>query len=199
MNKVLGEFGNTLIEEAVFSFIDVETTGLSPSFGDRICEIAILKRRGKKIIDSFHTLVNPERQISQGAQAVNNITDEMVKNAPCFRDIAQNVINFIEDSIIVAHNAPFDLLMIKKEGIVPKNFICTLRLARYLAIAKRYYHFPSNSLENLARCFGIRALNLHRSMADAEVTKKIFDIFVDDFSKKGVETIEQLFIKREKL
>ncbi|OGL40128.1 MAG: hypothetical protein A2042_02745 [Candidatus Schekmanbacteria bacterium GWA2_38_11] len=81
MNKVLGEFGNTLIEEAVFSFIDVETTGLSPSFGDRICEIAILKRRGKKIIDSFHTLVNPERQISQGAQAVNNITDEMVKNA----------------------------------------------------------------------------------------------------------------------
>ncbi|OGL40127.1 MAG: hypothetical protein A2042_02740 [Candidatus Schekmanbacteria bacterium GWA2_38_11] len=77
---------------------------------------------------------------------------------------------------------------------IPENLVIDT-----LAIAKRYYHFPSNSLENLARCFGIRALNLHRSMADAEVTKKIFDIFVDDFSKKGVETIEQLFIKREKL
>ena len=192
INKFLEKYGKKRIDEAIFSFIDFETTGLSPSSGDRICEIAILKSKGGEIIDSFHTLINPGRQISAGAQAVNNITDEMVENAPCFREIAQDVLTFIEDSIIVAHNASFDMKFLLCElgalGIsIPDNSVMDT-----LVIARRHYNFPSNSLGNLAEYYGIQTSNLHRSMADVEVTKQLFDIFLDHFSVKGIETIEQL-------
>lgn len=73
------------IEDTTLGFLDVETTGLSSSYGDKICEIGFLKCRGDKVIDSFETLINPKRPISPGASAINGITDDMVVDAPFTR------------------------------------------------------------------------------------------------------------------
>ncbi|MEK7657362.1 MAG: 3'-5' exonuclease, partial [Elusimicrobiota bacterium] len=66
------------ISETSFAFLDTETTGLSPARGDRVCEIAVLKTRGGAVIESFQSLINPQRPIDLGAQAIHGISDAMV-------------------------------------------------------------------------------------------------------------------------
>jgi len=74
--------------------LDIETTGLLPETGERICEIALLKIQKGKIIDEFVSLLNPEKPISLGASTVSGITDEMVKDSPTFKEIAENILIF---------------------------------------------------------------------------------------------------------
>src|SRR5689334_18316458 len=100
---------DTPISDLTFVFLDTETTGLSPEFGDRICEIALLKTKNGEILDSYQSLVNPGRLISPGASAVNGITDEMVQGKPYFKDIIEDFLKVVTDSVLVIHNAPFDL------------------------------------------------------------------------------------------
>ena len=92
-----------------FAFLDVETTGLSPWFGDRICEIAVLRCDGEKIIETFDTLLNPGRPISPGAARVNGLKDTDLIDAPQFGDIAEQVMLLVRNAVIVCHNVPFDL------------------------------------------------------------------------------------------
>ena len=110
-------------------FFDTETTGNTEK--DFLCQIAY------KISDeSFTSLYKPPIKIPPEASAVHHITNKMVEGKPAFKE--SNDLPKIkklfeaEDVVVVAHNAPFDLLMIKKENIEPKKFICTLRVARQL-------------------------------------------------------------------
>lgn len=112
----------TLLDEVLFTFIDIETTGFSPKYGDKICEIALLKVRRDQVYDSYQTLVNPGRKISAGAMAVNGITNEMVKNAPFFCEIADKVIRIIGDSVGIAHNARFDLSFLQVHSFSKQGF-----------------------------------------------------------------------------
>ena len=93
----------------VLSFLDVETTGLSAACNDRICEIAVLRRRENGRMTNWQSLINPQRPISLEAKRVNNISNEMVKDAPTFDKVADKVLEMVKDAIIVCHNVPFDL------------------------------------------------------------------------------------------
>src|SRR5262245_52270452 len=97
------------LSEVIFCFLDVETTGLDPYLGDRICEIAVLKTQGEQTLDVFHSLINPGRPISPGAYAVNHISADMVKDAPYFSELAQPFLDFIKETVLVGHNARFDM------------------------------------------------------------------------------------------
>ena len=101
--------------EVWFSFLDVETTGLDPAGGDKVCEIAIVKTLNGEIVDQFVTLVNPGMAIPPRAVSIHGITDSMVRKAPFFRHIAGEVLDFLKDSVIVAHNAAFDLGFLEAE------------------------------------------------------------------------------------
>src|SRR5512140_480434 len=90
-----------------FVFLDVETTGLSPRGGDRVIEIALARLCNGATEDTFASLVYPERHISLGASAVNGIYDRDVRDAPIFAEIADNLIDFVGEGVIVCHNAPF--------------------------------------------------------------------------------------------
>src|SRR5512135_3086934 len=92
-----------------FTYLDVETTGLSAWYGDRICEIALLRCEGDNVIDTFQSLINPERPISPGAARVNGLRDADLADAPRFAHIAEQVLALVEDAVIVCHNVPFDL------------------------------------------------------------------------------------------
>jgi DNA polymerase III epsilon subunit-like protein len=92
-----------------FVVVDVETTGLSPAYGDRVCEVGIVRARDDEILDTYQTLVNPQRPISPGASRVNGLRDEDVCEAPIFAEIAGEVLRRIDGAVLVCHNAPFDL------------------------------------------------------------------------------------------
>lgn len=110
-------------------FFDTETTGNTEK--DFLCQIAY-----KTNDENFTGLYKPPVKIPPEASAVHHISNKMIEDKPSFTESTdfKKIKNLFEDknSIVVAHNAPFDLMIIKKEGIVPTDFICTLRLARYL-------------------------------------------------------------------
>jgi len=113
----------------MFIFLDTETTGNGLS--DRICQIAFKTGGG----DAVDELFNPGMPITIDAMTVHHITNEMVRDKPPFRDSDtwRKLQDLIKSAgyVLVAHNAPFDVNMLKKEGIEPKSVICTLKLARY--------------------------------------------------------------------
>ncbi len=172
--------------EVPFAFLDVETTGLDPSQGDRVCEIAVLKTVNGSVVGEFTTLVNPGRSIPQSAVSVHGITDMMVRRSPFFRDIAKDLLTAIKDSVIVAHNARFDLGFLHVElgnlriSLPQNNVIDTL------GIARRYYTFPSNSLGQIAKYIGLPAESGHRALADVMTTRDVFQYFLTDLGRRGI-------------
>ncbi|TDI89821.1 MAG: WYL domain-containing protein [Candidatus Dadabacteria bacterium] len=172
--------------EVYFAFLDVETTGLDPVSGDKICEIAVIKTIDGQVADEFVTIVNPGRNISERAISIHGITQVMVNRAPLFRDIAKDLLDFLNDTVIVAHNAKFDLEFLRSElknlnQSLPENEVIDT-----LGIARRYYSFPSNSLGEIARYIGLPIDEEHRALADVTTTKDIFEYFLKDLERRGI-------------
>ena len=172
--------------EVPFAFLDVETTGLDPSQGDRVCEIAVLKTVNGSVVGEFATLVNPGRSIPQSAVSVHGITDIMVRRSPFFRDIAKDLLAAIKDSVIVAHNAKFDLGFLNVELGNLRIALPETNVIDTLGIARRYYTFPSNSLGQIAKYIGLPAESGHRALADVMTTRDVFQYFLADLGRRGI-------------
>jgi DNA polymerase III subunit epsilon len=172
-----------------FAFLDVETTGLSPWFGDRICEIAVVRCQGDALLDTFATLVNPERPLSPGAARVNGLTELDLADAPLFAEIAAQVRLWLDDAILVCHNAYFDLGFVSREfnhlgqGFPPVQVIDTLLLAR------EYFDFDSNSLQAIADHLMIDRSGAHRALADALTTRDVLEHFLAKLKRLPLEEI----------
>ncbi len=154
-----------------FAVVDVETTGTSPSAGDRITEIAIAQVRGGQVVDVYAQLVNPQRPIPPYITQLTRISWDMVRDQPTFRDIAPTVVDRLAGHVFTAHNAAFDWRFVSEaldRGIGhalagPK--LCTVRLARALLpdLARK-------SLDHVTRYFGIDIAARHRAEGDAVAT-----------------------------
>lgn len=158
----------------MYAIVDIETTGGYAS-NHRITEIAVYYHDGLQITNSFHTLVNPGRNIPYYITGLTGITSEMVLGAPTFKDIADDLHKKLEGKVFVAHNAHFDYSFLKKEfeqaGIQwQSRKLCTVRLSRKIIPGLRSY-----SLGSLAESLGIQITNRHRAGGDASATAKIFD------------------------
>jgi DNA polymerase III subunit epsilon len=184
--------GGVYLKDLTYAVVDVETTGLSARLGDRICEVAVVVVERGKVIDRLQTLVNPQRPISRGASLVNGITDGMVRRAPTFDGVAPRLVKALSGTVLVAHNASFDLSFISTElrasGFTPPSnpVIDTLGLAR------RCYTFRSNRLGDVARSLGIETRGLHRALADATLTWHVLERFMSDLRIDGVTTLDAL-------
>ncbi len=163
--------------QRIYAVVDVETTGLSPRFGDRVCEVGIVLARGGKIVDTYATLVNPLRPISPGASAVNGISDDMVADAPLFSEIAGEVQKRLEGNILICHNAPFDLGFLQMEFSRCGKAWKADGVLDTLAIARRFGNFPSNSLGRIAQVLGLDASAAHRALGDALTTYQLWQFF----------------------
>lgn len=165
--------------------VDVETTGLSPFHGDRICEIGLVRVKNREIHKTYEQLINPERPISPGAAQVNGITEAMLYSAPNFYNVAHEILSQLTDIVVVCHNAPFDIGFIKNEfnllGIdwAPSGVIDTLQIAR------NQFRFQSNSLASIATFLRIQTPNAHRALADALTTHKILLHFLGKDESSG--------------
>ena len=157
-----------------FAIIDIETTG-GLSKRDRITEIGIVIHDGKQVVESYETLVNPERSIPSNITRITGITDDMVADAPKFYQIAKKIVELTEDTIFVAHNVRFDYSFIKQEFenlgyTFSKKQLCTVRLTK-----KVFPGIKSYSLGSLINHFNIEVHSRHRALEDARATAIIFD------------------------
>lgn len=172
-------------------FLDIETTGLDPEKGTKIIEIAMLKTKNG-LDQKYESFVNPGCSIPEDCSKVNFIYDDMVKESPSFKDIAKDIISFIEDEIVVCHNASFDLLFVSKElsqeGIISKKFfyLDTLQLAR------QYFNFESNKLASIANAIGVEVALSHRAMADVFTMKAVAKYLFANMYRKGIDIIQPL-------
>lgn len=161
--------------------VDVETTGGGAGRGDRVTEIAAIRVLGTgEVLEEFATLVNPERPIPPFIARLTNITDDMVRDAPLFAEIAGEVRRLLAGRIFVAHNAAFDWGFVGYELVratgsgVEGRRLCTVRLARRLVP-----EVPSRSLTALSEYFGIDNEARHRALGDARATVEVFRRLLD--------------------
>lgn len=171
------------LHQAPLVFLDVETTGLRPELGDRLIEIAVLKTRGLEEVDRYTSLINPQRPLDPGAMAVNGITPAMVAHAPIFARIIPCLQPFLTDTVIVAHNAPFDLGFLQSEyALIGQEFKIGPVLDTVM-LARRQYRFNSNSLGNIARTLHVATPNAHRALGDTLTTLAVFRHFCHDLTR----------------
>lgn len=182
------------IEEAVFTFIDVETTGLSPRAA-RVCEVAAVSFLGQDRVGTLAELVNPGSPIPAEVSRIHGITDEMVKDSPSFGAVAPRLLALLENSVVVAHNAPFDVEFLREEfGRVGLRFP-RLYCVDTLEIARKGWKFQSNRLGKIAAELNIANENWHRALNDVETTRRIFEYFMITFKAGGVLTVSDLMNK----
>lgn len=179
----------TRILEGPYIAIDVETTGGGPAWGHRICEIALLKFLRGDVIDSLVSLVNPLRPISPGASAINGITDVMVAGAPLFSDLFPRILEFIENDVLVFHNAAFDLSFLRAEAQIAGGYWPDNPVVDTLRLARRTGRFQAHSLSVLCGELGIIAA-FHRAEADAYAAGKLLRHLVPQavFPQKSTAT-----------
>lgn len=173
---------NELKDPLEYAIIDIETTGLSPN-SEKITEIAIIIHDGKKVLNEFSTLINPERKIPYRITQITGINNKMVEDAPKFYEIAKQIVELTENKIIVGHNVRFDYGFIRNEfkslGYeYKKPTLDTIKLARKLIPGK-----PSYGLGKLCQTLGIENPDRHRALGDASATKTLFELLLSIDSK----------------
>lgn len=182
------------IEDAVFTFVDVETTGLSPRTA-RVCELAAISFRGLERVGTMAELINPGVPIPPEVSRIHGITDAMVKDSPRFDRVVLKLIDMLESSVIVAHNAEFDMGFLKAECERSWAKIPERPVLDTLALARRNWKFKSNRLGNIAAELNISCEGWHRALTDVEMTRKIFEHFIGAFRAEGAVTVADLISK----
>lgn len=181
------------IDQTCFAVFDVETTGLQPAYGHRICEIACLRLHGGVEVGRFESLVDPGRDISPGAYRINHITPQMLAGAPVFGTVAWPVLDLMEGAVLVAHNAPFDLGFLASELDLAGLPAPGGPVVDTLALSRRIYSFPRNSLSAVADSLGVEAGPSHRAMGDVLTTCQVLERQLWDLEKRyGVTTLGEL-------
>lgn len=158
---------------AVFTAFDTETTGLKPE-EEKVLEIGAISFDKFGIRARYNVLINPQKKILPEVTRINGIDDEMVSDMPIFKEHAPNFLDFIKDSVLIAHNTPFDISFINKEleqaGLSPleNKTADTLVLSRQLLPDLGKYN-----LQFLAKYFEINVVNAHRAEDDARVCMEV--------------------------
>ena len=183
----LDGFENREIATTDFVVFDLETTGAKAP-PCRITEIGAYRVRDGKVTEEFQTLVNPETQIPPFITRLTGISDDMVKDAPLFADVVHDFLNFIGDSVLVAHNSGFDMRFLNHEiGRIFEDYrmanpcLCTVQLSRRLLP-----DITNHKLKTVAEHYSIDLVNHHRASADAFATAHIFVNLLTQLSDDGV-------------
>lgn len=161
----------------MYCIVDVETTGTVKGPA-RLTEIALFRHDGERVVDAFHTLVNPGCPIPPFIARLTGITDAMVADAPQFADVARQVLALSQDAVFIAHNVHFDFGFLRKEfGWLGHSYqrplLCTVQLSR-----KIFPGLPSYSLGKLCHSLDIPLADRHRANGDAAATVRLFEMLL---------------------
>ncbi|TVS09199.1 MAG: DNA polymerase III subunit epsilon [Gammaproteobacteria bacterium] len=161
--------------------LDTETTGLEPELGHRVIEIGCVEIIGRRITDrKFHTYINPERDVDEGAVEVHGLTRERLETEPKFADVVEAFVDFIRGAEVIIHNAPFDVGFLEHEfALLTSSPGCMVDLCEVvdsLTLARRRHPGQRNSLDALCRRYGIdnSQRELHGALLDAEILAEVY-------------------------
>ena len=173
-----------LLKDLDFVVVDVEATGAKTP-PNRLIELGAYRIRGGHIVDKFMSLVNPEIPIPRFVASLTGISNEMVKTAPVFANVAPQWLDFVSDSVLVAHNAPFDTSFLNHEisRVYPGHrminpHLCTVRLSR-----RALPHLSNHRLDTIATHFSIPIVSRHRAGSDALATAEIFLLLLTELEE----------------
>jgi DNA polymerase-3 subunit epsilon len=163
------------MREIVF---DTETTGLSPAGGDRVVEIGCVELFNRvETGRSFHSYFNPGRPMPSEAEAVHGLSDRFLSDKPNFHERCEDLLEFIGDSPLVAHNAAFDFGFINHElGSCGRPAVCTSRMVCTLTIARQKFPGAKHSLDALCTRFGVdrSQRTKHGALLDAQLLAQVY-------------------------
>ncbi|HEY4426351.1 MAG TPA: exonuclease domain-containing protein [Pyrinomonadaceae bacterium] len=173
-----------ILKDLDFVVVDVEATGAKTP-PNRLIELGAYRIRGGKIVDKFVTLVNPEIPIPRFVATLTGISNEMVRGAPVFADVAPKWLDFVSEAVLVAHNAPFDTSFLNHEisRVYPGHrmvnpHLCTVRLSR-----RAMPDLSNHRLETIASHFAIPIASRHRAGSDALATAEIFILLLTELEE----------------
>jgi len=160
--------------------LDTETTGLDPALGHRVIEIAAVEIVNRRFTDKhYHQYVNPQREIDAGALEVHGITVEFLADKPKFREVAKEMLEFIDGAELIIHNAPFDVAFLDHElallELQPLERYCP-QVTDTLKMAKGMHPGKRNSLDALCERYRIdnAARALHGALLDARLLAEVY-------------------------
>lgn len=184
----------------MYAIVDVETTGGSARY-ERVIEVAIVLHDGQRVVDTFSTLLYPERSIPWNITRITGINDEMVADAPRFFEVARRIVEMTREAVFVAHNVSFDYGFLREEfarlgyTFSCRQRLCTVRLAR-----KVFPGLPSYSLDNLRAHFGISSERAHRALDDALATAQLLEhILAAQNGQQSIRTLIQHGVQASRL
>ena len=175
-----------------FAVIDFETTGLYPAVGDEICELGLVRVQDGRIEQEYSQLVNPGRPMDPAAAQISGISMEMLANQPRFEDVVDDYLKLFESTVIVAHNAEFDMAFLQYKLVrlgrrqLPNPVLDTLELARAQDDGGPY------TLGILANRLGIEGPHAHRALDDAKMAARVLIHFLEDYHKRGKDELAHL-------
>ena len=182
--------------DTTYCVLDLETTGFSPKT-EKITEIGIMKVKEGKVIDEFSCFVNPEKPIPERVVEVTHITDDMVKDAETIDKVFPKMLEFLGNSVIVAHNAAFDVGFLKYNAKVlgfdfDYTYLDTLALAR-----KVYPNLKKYKLGKIADYLNIKVEVAHRALDDVDTTVKVLNEMMKVIKERGAKTVEDIELKAQ--
>lgn len=180
----LGPYAAPLpLSQVTFAVLDVETTGLSPTAGDRVCEVACLRLRSGQELGRFASFVDPECDLGVEAARVNGITPAMLVGAPRFAAVVEPLLSLLAGAVLVAHNAPFDLGFLAAELGLAGYELPRVPVLDTLALARRLYRLRRYNLPALAEALGIETRGSHRAMGDVQTTAQVLRCLLEDVER----------------
>ena len=177
--------------DTTYCVLDLETTGFS-AVTEKITEVGIMKVQNGDVIDEFSCFVNPQKHIPQRVTEVTNITDDMVKDAETIEQVFPKILDFTKDSVLVAHNAPFDIGFLKQNAKLlgyefDYTYIDTLSLAKDL-----FPDYKKYKLGKITENLGIKVEVAHRALDDVDTTVKVFKVMIDMLKKRGAKKVDDI-------
>ena len=179
-------------QNTVFTVFDTETTGLDPKLC-RVVEIGGIRFDAKGINSRFNVLINPKIPMPPEVTKINGITDAMLAGQPDTAQVIPDFLRFIGNSVLIAHNAPFDISFINEElSRLGKPALQNKVIDTRIFAKEMFPGLPKYALQDLATRFGIKALDAHRAEDDARVCLELFMICMEALKAKNPVTTDVL-------
>lgn len=192
--RSLTDLGRPLAD-ITFTVVDLETTGTSAAQGAKITEIGAVKVRGGEVLGEFQTLVDPGESIPTFISSLTGISDAMVRSAPAISSVLPAFLEFAAGTVLVAHNAPFDIGFLKHEASAQGRDWPGFEVLDTVKVARRVItrdDAPNCKLSSLAHLFHAETTPNHRALADARATVDVLHGLMERVGGLGVQTLEEL-------
>jgi len=187
------ELAQYLLTDLVYTVFDTETTGLDPSHGDEIISASAIRIVNGRLLrqEIFDQLVNPRRPLPAASTLIHGILPEMLENQPTIEQVLPVFFRFTEGTVLVAHNAAFDMRLLQmKEAQTGIKFSNPV-LDTLLLSAALHPNYKNHSLEAIAERLGINVIGRHTSLGDAILTGEVFLKLIPLLAEQGIFTLEQ--------